>query len=108
MPRVLRIRIALGLITMLVGLAAAFIFPIVALMFLNLGFASSSAKSVNALDVFQQQMLATQQLTSVIATTQISGLFVALGGFLVAFITWIVWFVRPEDSPTAPPPLVHV
>jgi hypothetical protein len=91
MPRRLRIRVAIGLCLLVAGLAAAFVGPVIVVQL---------APPFTLTDPGQMAdyMIAQTHLAQTSNSIMLSGLAVALLGFLLAFVTWIQWLVRPDTT----------
>jgi hypothetical protein len=95
MPQTLRIRVAIGICTCLGGFAFSVVAPIVAFFLLvpDIGGVSFEAQAENLPAMISQMAETGQTLVGL----RIAGLCVSSAGFLLAFITWLRWFVRPDS-----------
>lgn len=99
MPRPTRIRIAIGLWALVGGIVFGVGAPIVAALTFE-PLSPASMVGDDDISAMTQQFQAMQRLSRIISILALAGWAVAFCGFMLAFTTWISWFVRQEGSAT--------
>jgi hypothetical protein len=100
MSRMQRIRIVAGLVMGFVGVAIAYVGPLLVY------FAVTSALSQRSdfVDEFDRQASAIQTIAKASYALGIAGLATSLIGFLYAFVQWAIAFIGPPDRAVTSPP----
>lgn len=93
MVRAQRIRIVIGICVFLLGLAIAVLGPVGLIM------GQSSRMAVSDFgEHVGVQIRSMERVSRYVLAIQLCGIGLAVGGFLMTFIQWAVWFVGPRDA----------
>lgn len=100
MPRKIRVRIATGVTAIVIGVAVSSLVPA---FFILMDQSNLAAANKLDIDGVQKQLASFQRLETIVIVANVVGRGISIVGFAIAFISWLVWFVRDETPDSGAP-----